>query len=124
MQIAHPTPPALFRDDWGGRRRAGRETKTQAQLNRLDRLLDIDGADRNARVRVDKRHAMVAEIVEVVFEPHRPEIRECPFQAGAHRPGETGFRAFEIERRADKIAGKNSGCTIPFVCPCKTGLAV
>ena len=115
---------SLFGHHWRGRRRAGREAKAQAQFNRLHRLLDVDGADRNACVSVDKRHAMAAEIVEVIFEPHRPEIGECPFQAGAYGPGETRFRAFEVERSADKIAGKNSGCTIPFVCPRKTGFAV
>jgi hypothetical protein len=55
-------------------------------------------AARATAIRGRPRHPVLAEIIEIVFEPGRPIVPERPFDAGARGPADPDFAGTEVER--------------------------
>ncbi len=74
----------------------------------VDLLVDVGGGGIEIAQRIDERHAVLAEIVEIVFDLGRPIVPERPFDAGARGPADPGLPAGEVKGRGN---ARNSQAT-------------
>ncbi len=67
----------------------------------MDLLIDVGGGGIEIAQRIDERHPVLAEIVEIVFDLGRPIVPERPFDAGARGPADPGLLAGEVKGRGN-----------------------
>ncbi len=67
----------------------------------VDLLVDVGGGGIEIAQRIDERHPVLAEIVEIVFDLGRPIVPERPFDAGARVPADPGLLAGEVKGRGN-----------------------
>src|SRR6266702_243558 len=77
------------------------EAVIDAEFDRVDLLVDVGGGGIEIAQRIDERHAVLAEIVEIVFDLGRPIVPERPFDAGARGPADPGLPAGEVKGRGN-----------------------
>src|SRR6266702_4934544 len=95
------------------RRLAEIEAVIDAEFDRVDLLFDVGGDGIEIAQRIDEGHAVLAEIVEIVFEPGRPIAPESPFDAGARGPADPGLASSEVEReRAGAAEAEAQACLL------------
>src|SRR6266700_568948 len=86
------------------RRLAEIESVIDAEFDRVDLLFDVGGDGIEIAQRIDERHPVLAEIIEIVLEQGRPIAPERPFDAAAGGPADPGLAAGEVERERAEAA--------------------
>jgi len=83
------------------RRLAEIEAVIDPEFDRVDLLVDVGGHRTEIAQQIDEGHAVLAEIVEIVFDLGRPIVPERPFDAGARGPADPGLLAGEVKGRGN-----------------------